>query len=112
MDKPDKHISNSDLTDYIKVGTIFPVYGLEFDKGILYVCIFFDERHLLSVPLELFEVVDNKIPSLWNFGIGKYGEVTLWPEMFHEENFLENFAEYEKDERERFKSLRATIENQ
>ncbi len=112
ISKPDKSITNDDVTGYLKVGTIFWVYGIEFANNIVYVYVYGIENfeHLLQVPLELFEIIDNTIPEVWLFGIQKYGGVTLWPKMFYEKDFWENFTDHQKDERNRFESLRKIIE--
>jgi hypothetical protein len=112
INKPDKGISNMDMTDYLKVGTIFWVYGLEFQNNTFYIYIF-DGNHLLPVPIELFEIIDNKVPDVWQVKIqnSAYGPViNLLPELFYQENFWENFTEYEQVERDKFQLLRKVIE--
>jgi len=109
VDNPNNGIINGDMKEYLVIGTLFWVFGVRFFKSITYAYIF-DGNHLFEVPIELFEVVDSKVSSEWRIKIGDSGEVTLWPELFYENNFIENFAEREYKERELFKELRAEIE--
>jgi hypothetical protein len=105
----DKSIINVDMREYLKLGSLFWVYGINFSREVTY-CYIFNEQHLFEVPLELFEIVDEKVPSSWAIRIQRNGDVTLWPELFYREGFLENFAEREIAEREEFVPLRELIE--
>lgn len=109
MDNPDIRIINSDLKEYLLIGTLFWVYGIRFFQNITYVYIY-DGNHLIEVPIEMFLVVDDRVPDKWKIKIWDSGEVTLWPELFYENEFFENFAEREKRERELFKVLSTEIE--
>lgn len=109
IDDPKNNITNSNLKEYLLIGTLFWVYGITFFQGVTYVYIFNGE-HLFEVPLEMFSVIDDKVPDNWRIKIKDYGAVTLWPELFYESMFLENFAEREPKEREIFKELMAEIE--
>jgi len=104
----DKNIINGDMNEYLKIDLLFWVYGINFSKGITY-CYIFNEQHLFEVPLELFEIVDDKIPSEWAIRI-RNGDVTLWPKLFYQEEFLENFAEREIAERNEFLALQKQVE--
>lgn len=66
--------------------------------------------HLLEVPLGLFEVIDNVVSCEWKLNIINSGEITLWPDLFYKEGFLENFAEREPEERALFEVLLYRIE--
>src|SRR5882672_7259457 len=98
---PDKEIVNSDMSEYLPVGSIFWVYGISFSHGITYLYIF-NENHLFEVPLQLFEIIDNSVSALWTFKLRENGDVTLWPELFYRAGFLENLAEREGGERKEF----------
>ncbi|WP_078130589.1 hypothetical protein [Leptospira alexanderi] len=106
-----KHVPDW-MEEFMKIGDIYTVFGLKFNLDMLSVCIFFDERHLVEVPIELFEVVDNTVSSEWKAKLWEDGRFTLWPEMFYEEDFSENFSDWQTDERERFKLLRERMEGE
>jgi hypothetical protein len=110
VDKISIHIIIHDMNGYLSVGRLFDVYGIRFLKGVIYVYIF-DDNHLFEVPIELFEVVIDKVSSEWVIKVWSNDEITLWPELFYQDDFLENFAEREFNERKMFESLRYTIES-
>lgn len=110
VDNPNKDVTNGDLNEYLLIGSFFWVFGIRFFKSITYVYIF-DGNHLFEVPIELFEVVNDKVSREWTIKVWDNGEVTLWPDLFYQDGFLENFAERELSERKLFKGLRGRIEN-
>ena len=99
-----KKIINNDISSYMVIGTIFLVYGLRFSLNVTYVYIY-DGDHLLEVPLELFEIIDENVSVFWKVKT-ENGEVTLWPELFSEDEFLENFSEREERERNIFDTFK------
>jgi hypothetical protein len=109
VDDPNKDITNGDMREYLIIGTLFFAFGIRFFKSITYVYIF-DGNHLFEVPIELFEVVDNKVSNEWSIRVWENGEITLWPDLFYQDGFLENFAERELEERKLFEGLRGRIE--
>jgi hypothetical protein len=108
-ERSDNHIINSKMDEYLLVGSLFWVFGLRFFKGIIYIYIF-NNDHLFEVPIELFEVVDNKLSNEWQVKVYSNDEIALWPELFYREGFIENFAERESNERKLFECLRIEIE--
>lgn len=96
-------------TDYLEIESEFWVFGIRFYKCITYFYIF-DGHHLIEVPSDFFEVVDSKVSSEWKIKLWGNGEISLWPELFYIEMFLENFAEREVLERRTFETLKARIE--
>ncbi|EMO53201.1 hypothetical protein [Leptospira noguchii] len=105
-----KHVPDW-MEEFMKIGDTYTVFGLEFNLDMLYVSIFSD-GHLSDVPMELFEIIDEKASSEWKAKLWEDGRFTLWPEMFYEEDFFENFSDWQTDERERFKVLRERMENE
>lgn len=108
INKLNDSVINDDMSNYLSIGSLFEVYGIRFSKNLVYVYIFNDD-HLFEVPLEFFEIVDDKVPNelkvkAWN------EELTLWPNLFYKEGFLENFAEREVLERALFEDLRVATE--
>ena len=111
IDNPDRGVINSELQEYLLINDVFWVFGLRFFRNMTYVYIF-DNNHLFEAPLELFEVIDDTIPNEWNIKVWEKGEVTLWPSLFYKDEFIENFAERESNERLLFEELRLKIEQQ
>ena len=105
VDNPNKFVINGEMKGYLKLNKINIVYGISFSKGIGYFYIF-NDRHLIEVPMELFEVVDNSLPDNLHLKISEYGEITLYPELFYSEWFLDKFSDYEPEERRLFEELR------
>jgi len=62
--KSNNYIVNNKMDEYLLVGSLFWVFGMRFLKGIVYIYIF-NSEHLFEVPIELFEVVDNKLSNEW-----------------------------------------------
>ena len=109
IDRPNRYITNCDMDEYLSVGSLFWVYGIRFFKSIVYIYIF-DNEHLFEVPLELFECLDNKTSNEWKIKVWNAEEVTLWPDLFYEDGFFENFSEREVEERNEFATLRIAME--
>lgn len=109
VDYPNMDITNANMKEYLVIGAIFWVFGIRFFKSITYVYIF-DGNHLFEVPIELFEVVDHKVSSEWSIKVWENDEITLWPDLFYQDGFLENFSERELGERKLFEGLRSKIE--
>ncbi|AVQ13034.1 Uncharacterized protein XB16_2730 [Leptospira santarosai] len=105
-----EHVPNW-MSEFMNIGDVYMVFGLDSQLDMLYVTIFFD-GHLSKVPMELFEIIDEKVSSEWKAKLWEDGRFTLWPEMFYEEDFFENFSDWQTDERERFKVLRERMENE
>ena len=108
VDKIDYGI-NEDMAEYLSIGDVFWVYGLRFSEERTYFYIYNGE-HIFEVPLELFKIIDNKVSGEWRMFLWSNEDITLWPELFYEEDFLENFAEREMKERKLFDILRKRME--
>jgi hypothetical protein len=109
IDNPTKDITNGDLEGYLVIDTLFYVFGIRFFKNITYVYIF-DGNHLFEVPIELFEVIDNRVLGEWKVKVWDNEEITLWPDLFYQVGFIEHFAERESQERLLFDDLRLKVE--
>jgi hypothetical protein len=105
----DRRVINGDMRDYLTIGSTFWVYGISFDKGVVYMYIY-NSDHLFEVPLELFEIVEGNVPSEWTMKIRENGKICVWPKLFYQEDFLENFSEHQYNERNEFAALRKVIE--
>lgn len=105
-------ITNSSVRSYLTIGSVFYVYGLRFSSDVIYVYIFEEAHieHLFEVPIDLFEIVDEKCYPHWLIRRNSNDDITLWPELFYESDFLEKFSEFDSEERKKFNSLQELIE--
>jgi len=97
-------IINSDLHEYLKIGTDYEVYGIRIYEGINYFMIF-DDGHLIEVPSSMFDIIDGKVSPLWVVKCSEKNEITFWPDLFYNEDFFEKFSEWEYNERKSFAKL-------
>ena len=102
-------IFNSDMKDWLDLDLLFNVYGIRITKGTVYFMVFMDDRHLVETPSGLFNVEDDQVSSLWKVRILEDGDTVFWPELFFEEDFLENFSEREDKERAEFEELKSKM---
>lgn len=109
VDKPSIYVTNGQMQGYIELNREFIVYGLSFQNNITYVYIF-DNNHLLLVPIELFEIIDNNLPSGLQIKVWEHGEVTMHPELFYREWFIDMFSDYEPEERKLFEDLKLKMD--
>jgi hypothetical protein len=96
---------NGVMSEYLSVGTLYDAYGIRITNNKTYLYIFNDE-HLFEVPIEMFEVIDSTMGKDWKMKVFDNGDVTIWPDLFYQDEFIENFAEREIKERELFKRYR------
>jgi len=108
----EKNVFNNDLRDHFKIGLQLLVYGLTFNKNILYYYIF-DEDHIFEVPSQLFKIIDSRVSKYWKLRIDDENEYkTLWPSLFYDEAFIENMMEREEKERKEFEELKILMEKE
>jgi len=98
----DFYVINSVMDEYLKIDSMFYVYGIRLCQNKLIYIYIYTDWHLIEVPLEMFSIVDNSIPSIWKCKFYDNGDFTLWPELFYKNDFFENFSEYNKEERSLF----------
>jgi hypothetical protein len=111
ISNPDKNIINADMRDYLTVGLVFWVYGISFRNGVAYLYVY-NGNHLIELPVDLFDIIEVSVFPEWVIKTRTNGDVTLWPELFYREDFLENFSEHEAKERSEFASLQNILEQQ
>lgn len=109
INPPNREIINSDMRGFIEINTIFIVYGIRLTTSTTYFYIF-NGNHLIEVPMHLFELIDDEVPSGLIYQMSGDGSSTLWPRIFYQKYFLENFSEYETEEREIFDKLRKEMD--
>ena len=97
------------MKEYLNVDSEYVVYGIRTSNEANYYIIF-DEGHLVEVPSSMFEIVDGKASHLWTVRNDDTNGVTLWPELFYDEDFFENFSDWEEKERKDFEELRKIFE--
>jgi hypothetical protein len=111
LDNIDNQIINGQMKGYLSINDEFWVYGISFYRQRPYIYIF-NGDHLIKVPLELFEIIDGTVPAGWKIKNEDNGAgVTLYPELFYREDFIENFGERESVERNLFKAVQVEIEH-
>ena len=81
----------------ITVDKEYIVFGLTFyfdgwGNG-CFVQIITDNDHLIQVPILLFEVVDNRMSSLWEFKLFSSGTIAMWPPSFYAEFYHDDLFE-------------------
>ncbi|MEO6284934.1 MAG: hypothetical protein ABIN80_15470 [Dyadobacter sp.] len=108
LDNPPLDSINHNLDEYLTIGDSFLVYGIRFAESGRYVYIY-DGNHLIEAPISLFKIIHDLTPK-WKIKIWENMEITFWPELFYESDFLENFAERESEERQLFSDLQLEIE--
>ena len=111
--KEDPDIKNTrlsrDVSEYYLIGDTFTVFGLSQWDNYLEFYIY-NGRHLVLIPKTLVEITDNRVSANWKLKIWEDGGITLWPDLFYQEDFLENFSEWEEKERQQFEVLRREME--
>ncbi len=99
-----------ELGSNFSVGETFLVYGMIFRGGQCYFNTF-DNRHIVLLNKAFVEITEDQIPAIWKGKIWDEDDsFTLWPELFYDEGFAENFSDYEEKERQQFEVLRKEIE--
>lgn len=105
IDGDNPHVINDNMEEYLKVGLEYAVYGIRTSDEANYFMIF-DDGHLFEVPSQMFEITQSKVSPLWIIRNDDTKGLTLWPELFYENDFFENFSEWEEKERKQFDELR------
>jgi hypothetical protein len=109
IDSDNPNVINNNLEEYLKVGFEYAVYGVRVSDETDYFMIF-DDGHLIEVPSQMFEIIQGKVSPLWVIRNDGTKGLTLWPELFYENDFFENFSEWEEKERKQFDELRQLFE--
>jgi len=104
IDSPRKDILNAEMMEYLIIDTTFLVFGVRFSRNTSYFYLF-NGNHLFEVPFDFFKIIDDKVSEDWKVKVWENGDVTLWPDLFYQDCFLENFAERELVERNLFDNL-------
>jgi hypothetical protein len=103
------YIYNHDMSDIMKPGDIFVVYGMKFYPQITYVFIYIG-NHLVLAPLSFFEIIEDKIIIDWKISI-ENNIISFYPDLFYENYFFDRMSDYDKDARVKFEELKIKYQN-
>ncbi len=110
-DKHTTELFNGNMRERLKIGHDYVVYGIRISKITTYYTVFTGE-HLLEVPSPMFEIIDGKLPpNLIASRCDLLSDLLLWPPLFYEEDFFENFSDWQEPERKAFEELRKKMDH-
>ena len=92
ISNPNQTIVNSDMRESLTINTEHLVYGLTISKSMNYVQIYHDNS-LVSMPLPLFEIIDERASKYWKVRKLSTNHLHLWPEEFYTNYFHEDLFE-------------------
>lgn len=96
--------------DYLVYGLSWPSQSVSYGPTLL--CQLLDDYgNLVSVPVSIFEITDNRIPSVWRAEVGN-GSFNLWPEVFYREYFFDDLSDGVPNVVEAFRKARDIIEGE
>ena len=104
VEKINQTITNHDMSHSLVIGSIYIVYGIEVNTENIYYIIF-NGNHLLFIPAQMFEIIDNSIPDSWKLKFDR-NILTLYPELFYLEYFFDRFSDYDDDLRDEFEKIK------
>lgn len=94
----DNNKINSDLTEFLQKDKIYDVYRLKFDNDVYF--LIFDGSHLIEVPYQMFEIIDNTLPSNWVISVTN-GIFTIGFDIFNSEYWFDDFTELPENVRKK-----------
>jgi hypothetical protein len=109
LEKSNLLIINDNMSDYLTIGSELIVYGITIEPQVVYYIIY-DGEHLLHVPSELFEVIDDKVSVAWIVNNLEERGLTFWPKLFYQPYFFDDFSEREQSVRNQFKIMQRDFE--
>lgn len=112
-DEMDLHLT--DFSSYFKEGEIYTVLGVTcriLPKAALFLQIKYDFGILIQIPLDLFELVDNRPSKFWRIKRFDSGTLALWPEEFYQEFFHDDLSNQEPKVWETFLKVVKKIEHE
>ncbi|MFC3813336.1 hypothetical protein [Lacihabitans lacunae] len=73
----------------LDIGEEYLVFGLYIEKnGAIVIDCLNKNNHLHNYPLDLFEVVDNRVSKYWKMKIRENGEITFLPNEYYENEYF------------------------
>lgn len=111
-----KYIRLSDGQLNIQLNSIYVVYGILFrdNSPWYYLCPFEDDDSPCPFPAELFDIVDDTIPSCWKLSYqnnhGTLKTELVFPEWSHDTVFYERLIDGDPENIKLFKKYRQLLE--
>jgi len=95
----------------VKLGSEYLVFGISVADGAVLLEIAQEYDQLYPVPMLLFEIVDPKVPSLWQARQSEDGTLFLWPPSFFDrEYYHQDLVEQVPSVVEDFRRVRRRLE--
>lgn len=95
--------------EYVVLGLRFEVGTRAFGTGV-WVDLVSDFGRLISAPLGLFDILDARLPGLWEIRHWPDGGVTLWPPSFYRDYYHDDLSNDVADVVEDFRRVKERIE--
>lgn len=109
-----KYLRSQDY--HVEVGRKYIVYGLDFvlshELHLANVHHLNDYGHLASTPMCLFEIVDDRMSSLWITKMIGLDLVAIWPPSFFQKYYHDDLSEGETHIVEDFKKVQHFIDSE
>lgn len=95
-DNSNSNLRNHDLAETLELNKIYKVYRNIFSESYYY--LIFDGSHLIEVPFQMFEIIENVIPNSWVINVSS-SIISVGLEIFNEKFWLDDFSELSEEER-------------
>lgn len=101
---------NLNMQDFLNLGEEYIVFAITIQKHTTYIQIYIDKK-LISVPLELFEIIDSRVSKYW---LVSYINSTtrFWPNEFYQEFFHDDLFEEVPEIVLKFNNVKNKIEKE
>lgn len=90
----------------VEPGLMYLVFGVETYNGTAWVMIEHEAGYLVSAPILLFEIVDDRIPCDWRLKVEEGGDLRLLPSELLDPFFLDDLSEGVPHVLEAFRAMR------
>lgn len=106
--KNSPNLSLSAKKEYVVYGLSWHQHQLFYDGQKVLCELVNDYGNLISVPIDILSVVDSRVPDIWRIE-KRDGSVFLWPEIFLERFFFDDFSEGLPEAVKAFRSLQVLL---
>jgi len=103
-------ISNHTMNGYLNLGEKFTVYAITIMEDVTYLQIYLN-NNLISVPSDLFEIIDSKVSKYWKFK-KEDDSISFWPEEFYDDYFHDDLLEEIPERVKQFADIKKRIDNE
>ncbi len=90
----------------VSIGDEHLVFGIEADRGSIWVFIEHEFGYLVSVPLVLFQTVDGRLPPQWEARSDSSGDLRIAPSELLQDCFFDDLSEGVPDTLRVFRALK------